>query len=478
MSDLMPRSVTSQPIGATLPPGEPGPSGVDGAAGEAPLIVPLAALGRDDLALAGGKGVNLGILLRAGLPVPDGFCVTTVAYAVVAAAPAVAASVDGLAAAPPEDDQLAALAGQARAALLAAPVPEYIEAGIRAAYRALGADVPVAVRSSATAEDLPTASFAGQQDTELNVVGEEAVVGALRRCWASLWTDRAVSYRARNAIDQRSVRLAVVVQRMVAAQAAGVLFTADPVTGRRDRAVVDASRGLGEAIVSGAVNPDHWVLDAASSRILEERLGDKRVAVRAMAGGGTERVALAEDRQPCLTADQLGTLAGLGRRVQALFGAPQDIEFALDEGGAFWLTQARPITTLYPLPASAPATIRETRAYFSINVAQGVFRPFTPMGAQALRMTGSSVMRALGHPPRDPVAGPSLVVEAGSRLFIDVTPLVRHPIGRRAFLGVTRLMEARTHMIVRGLADDPRFAPRPGSPWSAIRLVGGALART
>ena len=149
----------------------------------------------------------------------------------------------------------------------------------------------VAVRSSATAEDLPSASFAGQQDTYLNVVGVEALLDAVRRCWASLWTDRAVAYRAELGIDDAEVRLAVVVQRMVDAQVAGVLFTADPVSGRRTRAVLDASPGLGEAVVSGMVNPDHLAVE--HGRVVDRRLGDKAVAVRALPGGGTERVELA-----------------------------------------------------------------------------------------------------------------------------------------------------------------------------------------
>ena len=216
--------------------------------------------------------------------------------------------------------------------------------------------VPVAVRSSATAEDLPSASFAGQQDTFLNVVGVDAVLDAVRRCWASLWTDRAVSYRADAGIDAPRVRLAVVVQRMVDAQVAGVLFTADPVTGTRTRTVIDASPGLGEAVVSGAVNPDHVVVEG-DGRIVEHRLGDKAVEVRPLAGGGTEQVIRADGAaRSSLTDAQITALVALGRRVEAYYGAPQDIEWAIDGDGALWLTQSRPITTLLPAPAADAAT--------------------------------------------------------------------------------------------------------------------------
>lgn len=250
-------------------------------AGAPTFVVPLPALGRDDLARAGGKAANLGELMRAGLPVPPGFCVTTDAYALAAGDAGLEEVLDALAATPAaEAGRLEALAREAREMLLAAPVSDGVRTAVLAAYRDLGGEVPVAARSSATAEDLPTASFAGQQETFLNVEGGEALIEAVRGCWASLWTDRAVSYRARAGIDPRAVKLAVVVQRMVAAEAAGVLFTANPLTGRRRQAVIDASPGLGEAIVSGAVNPDHFVVDTATGEILERRPGDKRVAIR------------------------------------------------------------------------------------------------------------------------------------------------------------------------------------------------------
>ena len=209
----------------------------------------------------------LGELTQAGLPVPPGFCVTTEAYALVAEGAGLEPILAELAAARADDTMhLAALAAAARARLLAAPMPERVAEAIRKAYGELeheenGEPVPVAVRSSATAEDLPFASFAGQQETYLNVIGIEALLDAVRRCWASLWTDRAVSYRASNGIDHRAVRLAVAVQQMVEAAVAGVLFTANPLTGRRRQAVIDASPGLGEAVVSGAVNPDHFVVN-------------------------------------------------------------------------------------------------------------------------------------------------------------------------------------------------------------------------
>ena len=287
--------------------------------GNAKLIVPFGDIDRTMLPIAGGKAANVGELMRAGLPVPPGFCVTTAAYERVASRAALDPILDELTQTSPDDTtRLAELAAAARASLLAAPVPDSLARAIITAYLELGngGSVPVAVRSSATAEDLPYASFAGQQDTYLNVVGDESVLEAVRRCWASLWTDRAVSYRASNGIVPRSVRLAVVVQRMVEAAVAGILFTANPLTGRRRQAVIDASPGLGEAVVSGAVNPDHFVVNTATGEIVERRLGDKRVAVQAIAGGGTRRVELAENGiEASLEDAQVRALAELGARV-------------------------------------------------------------------------------------------------------------------------------------------------------------------
>ena len=302
------------------------------------LTLPFRDIGGDALPAAGGKAVNLGELIRAGFPVPAGFCVTTTAYELVAGDVGLDPILTALARTRPDDAaRLAELAAEARTVLSAARVPDALTRAITTAYAELGgeAPVPVAVRSSATAEDLPHASFAGQQDTYLNVVGVEALLNAVRRCWASLWTERAVSYRATNGIDPRSVRLAVAVQQMVDAAVAGVLFTANPLTGKRRQAVINASPGLGEAVVSGIVNPDHFVVNTATGEIVERRLGDKRVAIWAADGSGTERVELAGgENEPSLWEGQVHALADLGARVETHYGTPQDTEWAIDsEGG-------------------------------------------------------------------------------------------------------------------------------------------------
>ena len=443
------------------------------------LTLPFDAIDRAALPVAGGKAANLGELTRAGLPVPPGFCVATAAYELVAEGADLRRVLDHLTETRPEDTaRLAELAAEARAALLAAPVPADIVAAVGEAYRALGNSPPVAVRSSATAEDLPTASFAGQQDTYLNVVGAEALMDSVRRCWASLWTDRAVSYRASNGIDPRGLRLAVAVQRMVESEIAGVLFTANPLTGRRRQAVIDASPGLGEAVVSGAVNPDHFVVNTTTGEIVERRLGDKRVAIRAAAGGGTRRIEMAEDGEKASLNDgQVRALARLGAQVEAHYGEPQDTEWTIDAGGKLWLLQARPITTLFPLPADAPANDDDLRVYFSFSVAQGVYRPLTPMGFQAFRLTFSAMAALAGHPPSDRYAGPAFLTEAAGRLFADITPALRSTFGRRVLDLVTRNMEARTAPILRHLAADPRLAPVATPRWPVVRSVLSVLIR-
>jgi rifampicin phosphotransferase len=445
------------------------------------LTLPFGEVDRAALPIVGGKAANLGELVRAGLPVPPGFCVTTIAYDLVARDAGLDSVLDALAQTPPDDTpRLAEHAAAARTSLLEARVPEAVARSITAAYKELGngTSVPVAVRSSATAEDLPYASFAGQQDTYLNVVGEESVLEAAQSCWASLWTDRAVAYRATGGIDHRGVRLAVVVQQMVESAISGILFTANPLTGRRRQAVIDASPGLGEAVVSGAVNPDHFVVNTATGEIVERRLGDKRVAIRAAAGGGTERVELAGGGgEASLDDAQIRALADLGARVEAHYGAPQDLEWAIDPAGRTWLLQARPITTLFPLPAGVPPTDDNPRVYFSFSVAQGVYRPLTPMGLQAFRLVTSALATLAGHPPPDRYAGPVPITEAGGRLFVDITPALRSTFGRRVLDFVARNMEALTAPILRQLATDSRFAPVMTRPWPILRAVLSVLIR-
>ncbi len=309
------------------------------------------------LEVAGGNGASLARMAAAGLPVPDGFHVTTAAYRRFVAAndlqPAILVAVAG--ASPDDPATLERAASDIRARFEHGTIPEPMVTAIRQAYAGLGPDeVAVAVRSSATAEDLPEASFAGQQGTYLNVVGQEALLDAVRRCWASLWTARAIHYRHQIGLSQPAISMAVVVQAMVPADVSGVLFTANPSTGDRTELLVNASFGLGEAIVSGAVTPDTYVLDKATLVRKQADVGAKEVMVVPHDGGGTAQVDVPRARRGelALRDDLLHELAALGLRAEAHFGGvPQDIEWAV-AGGRCWLVQARPITKLPPPPPS------------------------------------------------------------------------------------------------------------------------------
>jgi pyruvate,water dikinase len=408
--------------------------------------------------------------------------VTTAAYARIANAAGVDVLLAELSASPPTDmAHQTELAAAVRSAILQTPVPSDITAAIMAAYQALGTGetVAVAVRSSATADDLPGASFAGQQETFLNVIGAEAVLDATRRCWASLWTDRAVSYRASRGIDPGSVRLAVVVQRMVDAQVAGVLFTANPLTGKRRQAVIDANPGLGEAVVVGATTPDHFVVDTSSGKIVERRVGDKQVVVQAVAGGGTERREQpTEDGSACLSDAQVRTLAALGVQVEVHFGVPQDIEWTIDAAGALWLLQARPITTLFPLPLDAPVSDEPLRVYLCFTVQQGTFQPFTPIGISAMRLIASEIATFLGFPPHDTLQGPRFVTEAAARVFLDVTGALRSIVGRTILTQVLVQAEAQAAVIFERLGSEPRLSLVKTPRWSLVLAIGRVLVRT
>jgi pyruvate,water dikinase len=353
-------------------------------------IQPLRAVGRDDIAVAGGKGANLGELIRASMPVPAGFVVTTDAYrSYVEANQLTEQILEVVTNRPPED-----AAEQIRALFTMAPMPVTLHHELIEAYQDLGRP-PVAVRSSATAEDLADASFAGQQDSYLNVRGEEALAAAVQRCWASLWTARAIAYRARQGIDPSSVSLAVVVQEMVSANAAGVLFTANPTNGRRQEAVISAAWGLGESVVGGTVNTDDLVVAKADGRILERSTADKAV-MTTYAAGGTVEADVPPDRRttPVLDDAAAAELARLGSVIETHFGAPQDIEWARADG-RFFVVQSRPITALPPPVAEPPTdwSVPDPKAmYVRASIVEQLPDPLTPLFADLI---DGSVTRSL-----------------------------------------------------------------------------------
>ncbi|MGO4857039.1 PEP/pyruvate-binding domain-containing protein [Arthrobacter sp. 2MCAF14] len=348
----------------------PPPSGPrDGPKTAQQATAPLADFGVGDVAIAGGKGAALGELVRKGFPVPPGFIITTGAYSSFLAETNVGAALSGFLSVGPDEapdggapDGGDGAGGDALRALFAeAEMPGRLRQEILDAYAKLGGGA-VAVRSSATAEDLPGAAFAGQQDTYLNVLGGHGVVQAVANCWASLWTDRAMAYRRRQGIDPHGVAIAVVVQKMVPAAMAGVLFTANPVTGERREMVVDANPGLGEAVVSGRVTPEHYVLDG-SGKVLGFTPGGREVVISAAEGGGTRESSGTQSTKPGLAAEELAELAMLGNKAQQHFGRPQDIEWAA-AGGTLYVLQSRPMTALPPQPPVLNAVQRRVGPFF------------------------------------------------------------------------------------------------------------------
>ncbi|SFJ78552.1 phosphoenolpyruvate synthase [Thermoflavimicrobium dichotomicum] len=384
--------------------------------------------------LVGGKGFNLGELSRIeGIRVPEGFCVTTEAYKrAITYNKEFQALLDQLSALKLEDrERIREISGKIRKVIEEVEIPPDITEEVAGYLTKLGEKHAYAVRSSATAEDLPLTSFAGQHDTYLNIVGKEAILRHIRKCWASLFTERAVIYRMQNGFDHRKVYLSVVIQRMVFPQASGILFTADPVTSNRKVLSIDASFGLGEALVSGLVSADNYKV--REGRIIEKTVSTKKLAVYALKEGGTEEREIEPDWQnrQTLTDEQILQLERIGRKIEAHFACPQDIEWCLFED-AFYIVQSRPITTLYPIP---DVNDGKNRVYMSFGHQQMMTDAIKPLGISFLRFLSDNVP----------------LVCAGGRLFIDLTHDLASPIGRRIVLSMMRKHEPLMHNAILSL---------------------------
>ena len=423
-----------------------GPTGIDS------YVLGLDEIDATQGAVVGGKGAHLGELSRIeGIGVPPGFCVTTDAIRrVMTEAPSLDDQLDRLSRVDADDrDAIRTLSAEIRRTLEGIAIPDDLAAAITRALARLGEHAAYAVRSSATAEDLPTASFAGQQDTYLNVVGLDAILEHVSRCWASLFTERAVTYRVRNGFDHRKVHMAVVVQQMVFPHAAGILFTADPVTSNRKVASVEASFGLGEALVSGLVNPDRYTV--RDGEVVTKAVATKQLAILPSPAGGTQEQTIEAERQeqPALTDAQVIRLDELGRRIEAHFGRPQDIEWCLVDDG-FQIVQSRPITTLFPIPAAGD---EDNHVYISVGHQQMMTDPMKPLGI--------SVHQLIAFPR---------MYEAGGRLFVDVAKRLASPASRAGLLTLAQsdplIGDALQTIVDRGfipsLPDEGPAGPPPG----------------
>ncbi|MBC1226955.1 phosphoenolpyruvate synthase [Listeria booriae] len=367
-------------------------------------------------ALAGGKGANLGECAKiSGVQVPTGFCLTTEAYQkAVSENEALQALLHQLSAQKiTNQDQISKIGQSIRVLIEEIEIPREIEAEITDHLAKIGSEQAYAIRSSATAEDLPTASFAGQHDTYLNIIGKREILKHIKKCWASLFTDRAIIYRIQNNFAHTDVQLSVVIQQMVFPSASGILFTADPITGNRKILSIDASFGLGEALVSGLVSAD--VYKVQENTIIEKNIATKKLAIYSIKTGGTETKSLPADQQTnqTITDHQILQLEQLGRSIEAYFGKPQDIEWCLADD-QFYIVQSRPITTLFPVPKEAD---KENHVYLSVGHQQMMTDPIKPLGLAFYLLITPAPMRI-----------------AGGRLFVDITPNLAAPASREILI--------------------------------------------
>ncbi|ALA53491.1 phosphoenolpyruvate synthase [Shouchella clausii] len=380
------------------------------------LVLGFQEMDEKQLLLVGGKGLNLGELSKIqGIQVPEGFCVTTTGFQkAIKQNDTFQALLAQLATLKVEDrDQIGEISRKIRELILEVEIPSDVVKAVAHYLSQFGEKHAYAVRSSATAEDLPHASFAGQQDTFLNIIGKDAILQHISKCWASLFTDRAVIYRMQNGFDHSQVYLSVIVQKMVFPQASGILFTADPMTSNRKVLSIDAGFGLGEALVSGLVSADCYKV--REDQIVDKRIATKKLAIYGREEGGTETQQIDPDQQKTqtLTDQQILQLARIGRQIEAHFGQPQDIEWCL-ANDTFYIVQSRPITTLYPIPETND---QENHVYLSVGHQQMMTDPIKPLGLSFYLLITPAPMR-----------------KAGGRLFVDVAPRLTTRAGREALL--------------------------------------------
>ncbi len=466
----------------------------------------LKEIGSEDLPAAGGKGANLGEMIRASLPVPDGFVLLVDSYREFVEANGLGKHIEQLLARLAEDatessDRAVSAEGaqilketteEIKGLFASGKIPEGVKEDIDRAYEALGRP-EVAVRSSATAEDLPGASFAGQYSTYLNIRGEEELCEAVKKCWASLWNERAVSYRARQGIGSKDLAHGVVVQKLVDSEKSGIMFTANPVNGRRDQVSLSSSWGLGEAVVSGEVDPDQWVIDKKSGLVISEYIAVKKV-MTVRKEGGSEFAGVEEHRQTGVTLNEKerNELLKLALVVEQYFGFPQDIEWAY-EGGRFYLVQTRPITSLFPIP-DACGDEDKLRIYTNINMAwQAVKDPFTPLGIDLFEeLTRDLVAKLSKGRPKKEELNLWWFHNLAGRMFFDMTdllglervqnrlkqksldPLDREPMTTKALVQV---MEQNKDELMAGEGEKPNLRKliHPGLVVLMLNVMGKAL---
>lgn len=427
-------------------------------------ILSIDQIGVDAISRVGGKGANLGEMVQAGFNVPAGFCVTTEAFDrfMTGVTKDIYAQLDAIST---EDVTVASGVGQVvREHLSSLPLPDDLVVAVLNALHTAGADAAYAVRSSATAEDLPSASFAGQQDTYLNVRGEENILTQVKACFISLFTDRAILYRVQNGFDHRDVKLSVVVQKMVQPEVSGTLFTADPVSGHRKIISIDASWGLGEALVSGMVTPDLYKVDKRDWSIVECNVSEKQLAIWPLTDGGTKTEELTGEKRTAQVLDesQIIALAKIATKIEAHYGSPQDIEWAIADGEIF-IVQSRPITSLYPVPEQFIESDAE-RVYFSISHFQVMVEVMSPMG-----MSAWQVMMPFGRENLLEGENPYFT-HAGGRMYADMSALIYTRLGSKAIPKGMTMIDDLVGMAMGQFVERPAFVQNKPNVADKVKL--------
>lgn len=442
------------------------------------FTIPFSQLNKTNIPAAGGKGANLGEMTAAGFPVPGGFVLTTAAYDAFVEAHGLQAQIVDLARVVSADDPQSSetASAQIKRLFLGAEIPRDIAAAVMAADGELG-ETAVAVRSSATAEDLPDASFAGQQDTFLNVQGPEALLDAVKLCWASLWTARAISYRLQQDIAPNEVSLAVVVQAQIDSEISGVAFSLNPHNNDYDEAVINSNFGLGETIVAGQVTPDNFVVNKVTHEIVQKQLANKDHVLISQEGGGIVKQALANPSQASLTDEQALAVADLVTKVETHYGMPMDIEWAYADG-QLYLLQARPITTYVPLPdimITEPGA--EKYLYLDLIVlTQGFQESLSVMGNQIFGEMLEKIKGDVGLFDRG-MDGAVLNVEG--RQYVHVSNVMKG-LGMRAATSIWKAYDTPTRKIIESIDLEsymPAEKPEPmkGLTWRTIKYAGRSV---
>lgn len=405
-----------------------------------PYILTFNEIDKTKLMIVGGKGLNLGQLSKVdGISVPDGFCITTEAYKKFIDNNAdLKVLIDKLRELKSDDrDKISKISKKIRLVIENLRMGVDIENEITRVLLIYGSNEAYAIRSSATAEDLPHASFAGQQDTYLNIRGKDEVIQHIIKCWASLFTDRAVTYRIQNGFDHRKVLLSVVVQKMIMSEASGIMFTADPMTSDRKTLTIDAGFGLGEALVSGLVNPD--IYKVVNGKITKKNIGTKEIEIRTDQSGGTKEIRIENGRQQeqVLEDEKIQKLAAIGKKIESYFGSPQDIEWCLVDN-EFYIVQSRSITTLFPLPKVIGS--KKPRVYMSIGHTQMMTDAIRPLGISFFEMISEVSMEKIG-----------------GRVYTDITHDLASTIGRSRLVMASGKQDPLIQSAIKNLIEDKKF---------------------